>query len=235
MGRRALRKLSADLDLSEHLRVLEAMSAPFETSQHFAAEQVADSRPLEIEVGSGKGLFLANTAAAYPDRNYVGIEIAKKYAQHIAAQLSRRNLPNARIIHGDAEFFFREHLTDGQVAAVHVYFPDPWWKKRHHKRRIMNETFLLQVTRVLAEDGRLHFWTDVADYFQLALELIAERIPLIGPLEVAEPPAAHDLDYHTHFERRTRLDGQPVYRAEFVKRSNAFPGDRLIEPGHASG
>jgi tRNA (guanine-N7-)-methyltransferase len=65
--------------------------------------------------------------------------------------------------------------------------------------------------------GRLHFWTDVEDYFNASLALIAEHTPLTGPLAVAERPAAHDLDFHTHFERRTRLSALPVYRAEFEK------------------
>jgi tRNA (guanine-N7-)-methyltransferase len=104
------------------------------------------------------------------------------------------------------------------LAAVHVYFPDPWWKARHHKRRVMNESFLADVVRTLQPDGRLHFWTDVREYFDQSLELIAARTPLVGPLDVRERPAEHDLDFRTHFERRTRMHGEGVYGAEFVKR-----------------
>ncbi len=83
----------------------------------------------------------------------------------------------------------------------------------------MNEPFLRDVQRVLAPDGRLHFWTDVEEYFQTALDLIAQTTQLAGPLEVAETPAEHDLDYRTHFERRTRKQGEAVFRSEFRKRS----------------
>ena len=103
------------------------------------------------------------------------------------------------------------------LHAVHVYFPDPWWKKRHKKRRVMNEEFLRDVERTLIADGRLHFWTDVEEYFQTTLALIASSTAFIGPVPVAEKPAEHDLDYRTHFERRTRKSELPVYRAEFRK------------------
>jgi tRNA (guanine-N7-)-methyltransferase len=112
---------------------------------------------------------------------------------------------------------FREQVPDASLAAIHVYFPDPWWKARHHKRRVMNESFLADVVRTLLPGGKLHFWTDVKDYYDAAVALIAEVTPLVGPLEVAEREAEHDLDFHTHFERRTRLHGEAVYRSEFVK------------------
>jgi tRNA (guanine-N7-)-methyltransferase len=121
------------------------------------------------------------------------------------------------MVHGDANFVFRDVLPDASAVAVHIYFPDPWWKKRHHKRRIMAGPFLAQVERVLEPGGRLCFWTDVEEYFRLSLEEIAAHTQLRGPLPVDETPAAHHLDYRTHFERRTRLAGEAVHRAEFEK------------------
>ena len=122
------------------------------------------------------------------------------------------------MVWGDAQQVFREILTAQGVSDVHIYFPDPWWKKRHHKRRVMNGPFLSDVARVLESGGTLHFWTDVQEYYRLALEVLAEQPALEGPFDVAESPAEHDLDYRTHFERRTRLEDQPVYRSEFRKR-----------------
>jgi tRNA (guanine-N7-)-methyltransferase len=212
MPRRALRKLDPTLDLSGQLKTWEELPQPWSAAALFTQDA-----PLEVEVGSGKGLFLQSAAAAAPGHNFLGIEIAKKYAHHCAARLAKHELTNAVMVNGDAERIFRELLPADSLAAVHVYFPDPWWKKRHHKRRVMNPTFLSNVVRTLAPGGRLHFWTDVEDYFAASLALIAEHTPLIGPLEVAERPATHDLDFHTHFERRTRLSALPVYRAEFEK------------------
>lgn len=212
MPRRALRKIDASLDLSHYLKTWDELPQPWNQSELFGREA-----PLEVEVGSGKGLFLQGAAAAAPDHNFLGIEIAQKYARHCAARVAKRELANAVMISGNAERVFRELLPDNSLAAVHVYFPDPWWKKRHHKRRVMNPEFVKDVTRTLMPGGRLHFWTDVEDYFSATLALLTEHTPLAGPLEVPERPAAHDLDFHTHFERRTRLSALPVYRAEFEK------------------
>jgi tRNA (guanine-N7-)-methyltransferase len=212
MGRRALRRIDPDLDLSGHLVTLEALPQPLDRNQLFGRQA-----PLEIEIGSGKGLFLSAAAAQEPTKDFLGIEILAKYARFTAARLASRGLSTARIIHGDAQPFFTLWLPDASVQAVHVYFPDPWWKARHKKRRVMNETFLPQVQRTLVPGGVLHFWTDVEEYFQAAVVTIAESTKLAGPQPVQEKPADHDLDYRTHFERRMRLAGEPVYRATFVK------------------
>ena len=211
MGRRSLRKLDPTLDLSHHLKSWDELPRPWDPIALFGR-----TAPLEVEVGSGKGLFLSAAAAARTECDYLGIEIAAKYARHAAARLARQELGNAVVVHGDAERLFGELLPDACLAGVHVYFPDPWWKARHKKRRVMNETFLRDVERTLAPGGTLHFWTDVEEYFTTTLNLLAAT-RLAGPYAVAEQTAEHDLDYRTHFERRMRLHGEPVYRAEFAK------------------
>ena len=212
MGRRALRRIDPSLDLSRHIVTLEELAQPFDAAAVFGR-----LAPLEIEVGSGKGLFLAAAAAGDTEANFLGIEILAKYARCVAARLATRDLFNAKIIHGDAEHLFRTWLEDRSVRAVHVYFPDPWWKARHKKRRVANEQFLADVERVLVPGGVLHFWTDVEEYYQSTLDLVAAKTQLTGPHAVQEKPADHDLDYRTHFERRMRKSGEAVYRAEFVR------------------
>ena len=210
MPRRALRKTDPALDLSRHYREAEALPPAFDQATLFSS-----SAPLEVEVGSGKGLFLAATSQAAPGRNFLGIEVSRKYARYAAARLAKQDAANALVIGGDALALFQSWFPADSLAAVHVYFPDPWWKKRHKKRRVLNEQFLRDVQRTLTPGGRLHFWTDVEEYFQSTLDLIAAVTQLAGPLPVAEKPAAHHLDYRTHFERRTRLCDLLVYRAEF--------------------
>jgi len=212
MGRRALRKVDPNLDLSRHLCFLDELPRPWNADALFA-----QPGPLEVEVGSGKGLFLQRAATAHPDRNFLGVEIARKYAVFTAARLAKLGLGNALVVHGDAVRLFAELLPDASVSAVHIYFPDPWWKKRHKKRRIMRLEFVQHVERVLVPGGRLHFWTDVAEYFQASCQLLVESTGLLGPFPVPEQPAQHDMDYRTHFERRVRLHQQTVYRAEFHK------------------
>ena len=216
MPRRALRKLDPTLDLSGHYHELAEFSAPIDPAAFFGR-----AAPLEIELGSGKGLFLTSAAEAHPDVNFLGLEVVQKYARYIAGKLAKRGLANAKVIQGDGLRVFREFLPAECATAIHVYFPDPWWKKRHKKRRVLSAPFLADAERVLVPGGRLHFWTDVEEYFLSTLELIAASTRLSGPFDVPEPPAAGDLDYRTHFERRTRQSGQSVYRAEFQKPARA--------------
>jgi tRNA (guanine-N7-)-methyltransferase len=212
MGRRALRKIDPALDLSRHLIEFAELLRPWAAAAIFGR-----SGPLEIEVGTGKGLFLRNAARERPDTDFLGIEIAHKYARFAAAGLAKAALVNGRVISGDALRVFAELIPDSSLTAVHVYFPDPWWKKRHRKRRVMNETFAGHIERALMPGGTLHFWTDVEEYFQVTLEMLAAETQLIGPITVPELAAEHDLAYRTHFERRMRLSNEPVYRAEYRK------------------
>jgi tRNA (guanine-N7-)-methyltransferase len=213
MGRRALRKPDPTLDLAHHLKTIDDLPRPWMPEKIFGR-----SAPLEIEVGSGKGLFLRTTAPVRPETDFLGIEIVRKYAAFSAAGLAKRNIENAIVVAGDAIRTFKEILPAECAAAVHVYFPDPWWKKRHRKRRVMRDEFVKEIERVLEVGGRLHFWTDVGEYFESALETLAEATTLAGPFDVEEAAPEHDLDYRTHFERRTRLQREAVFRAEFEKR-----------------
>lgn len=212
MGRRALKKIDPAFDLHGWL---------IDESDFVEHEPVVPAvlfgreAPLEIEVGTGKGLFLAQATGAVPGHDFLGIEISVKYARYAAAQLAKLQRTNGKVIHGDAVRMFRQHLPAGSAVAVHVYFPDPWWKHRHRKRRVLNASFVADVDRVLVPGGVLHFWTDVLEYFETTLELIGrtsrfERLP-VGELVAGES----EFDYRTHFERRMRLHDQPVYRAEF--------------------
>jgi tRNA (guanine-N7-)-methyltransferase len=215
MGRRALPKLDPALDLSAHFLEWSDVGSSGGSCALFARRA-----PLEIEIGSGKGLFLSSASRLRPDHDFLGIELAHKYARFAAARLAKQGSTNAKVLCADALRAFAEWLPGDLAVAVHVYFPDPWWKKRHKKRRVMNSQFVADVGRVLRRGGTLHFWTDVQEYFETTLPLIAATAVLEGPFPVAEQLAEHDLDYRTHFERRMRLHQLPVYRAEFRKPGN---------------
>lgn len=222
MPRRPPRKPDPGLDLSTHLLDLAALPVPCDPGGLFPV-----ARPVELEVGSGKGLFLSSASAAATDRNFLGIEIASGYARMCAGKLAGAGRDNARIIHGDAGFLVRSVLPDASVAGMHVYFPDPWWKARHRKRRVLSEPFLVHAGRVLASGATLHVWTDVEEYFQEALAAARATGLFADPREEPAPAATHDLDYRTHFERRTRLAGMPVWRAALERTAAAAPVERV--------
>ncbi len=212
MGRRSLPKIDSQVDLAQHLMSLEQVPKPFSATEFFGR-----GAPLEIEVGSGKGLFLLSASEQFPDRNFLGNEVSAKYSRYIAYRLAKHDRTNARVIHGDGLALFAGYLGDQSADAVHVYFPDPWWKARHRKRRVMQPSFVQDIHRVLKPSGVLHFWTDVEEYFQATCDLINATVPLSGPHAVPEPVALSDMDFRTHFERRMRRNDQPVFRSQFVK------------------
>ena len=224
MPRRPPRKPDPSLDLAGHLLELAALPTPLDPVTLFP-----HARPIELEVGSGKGLFLSTASAAAPDRNFLGVEISGGYARLCAGKLATLRSANARIVHGDATHLVRGMLPDACLAGMHVYFPDPWWKARHRKRRVLSDAFLVHAGRVLGPGCLLHVWTDVEEYFHEAMEAARGTGLFAAPREETARPAEHDLDYRTHFERRTRLAGAPVWRVA-LPRNDAAAGCGRVEP-----
>ncbi len=181
-------------------------------------EWLKTSVPIELEIGSGKGLYLLNESLVRTGTRFVGLELAAKYAWECQSKVEKSRRENLKFFACDAVAVIGQDVADASLDAVHVYFPDPWWKAKHKKRRVLNEQSLQDIQRILKPGGMLHFWTDVLDYYELTLELIEQVTTLDGPFFVSEPPASHDMDYRTHFERRTRRNGLPVYRSRFTKK-----------------
>jgi tRNA (guanine-N7-)-methyltransferase len=176
-----------------------------------------NAHPVEIEVGFGKGLFLLNTATARPDVNFLGVEIERKYQLFTANRLAKRGLLNVRLGCADARLFLRDYVTAESVRAIHVYFPDPWWKQRHRKRRLWTLAFAAECVRVLRQGGRLHIATDVEEYFGVMAALLADQRSLRPLPPPDEKTPEHDLDFLTNFERKARKAGEAVYRAVYEK------------------
>ena len=174
-----------------------------------------NDRPVEIEVGCGKGLFLLSASAAHPEVNYLGIEIVRKYQLFTATRLAKRGRANVRVACADARLLLRDRVQSGTVQTVHVYFPDPWWKKRHHKRRVFTPEFVAEVARVLAPGGRLLAATDVPEYAAVIAELVPAHTPLAPLPPPAEHEPEHDLDYLTNFERKFRQRGKAIHRLAY--------------------
>jgi tRNA (guanine-N7-)-methyltransferase len=177
-----------------------------------------NDHPVEVEVGFGKGLFLLTAATACPQVNFFGVEIVRKYQLQTATRLAMRKLNNVRVACGDARSFFRDRVPENSLQAIHVFFPDPWWKKRHHKRRLFTAEFAELCAHRLRPGGKLHFVTDVEEYFQTVREL-CRQITSWHELPPPEPKEAqHDMDYLTNFERKFRREGRPIYRTLYEKK-----------------
>jgi tRNA (guanine-N7-)-methyltransferase len=169
---------------------------------------------VQIEIGSGKGTFLVHQAAAFGDVNFVGIEWSAEYFRLAADRIARHNLSNVRMIRTDAAVFLRRHVSDAVIEMFHVYFPDPWPKRRHHKRRFFNRDNLEQMLRCLEPGGLINFATDHADYYEQVQELArwageegrAECVPFVRPAGAREGEWTG-----TNYERKYLKEGRAIY------------------------
>ena len=112
----------------------------------------------------------------------------------------------------------RKHIQPATVDAVHVYFPDPWWRKKHRRRRIFTDAFVDLCSRVLKPGGHLHSWTDVPDYFDIIQALMDHHDDFETLPPPRERPPEHDMDYQTSFERKKRKEGFPIFRGLWQKK-----------------
>ncbi|MCG3180637.1 MAG: tRNA (guanine-N(7)-)-methyltransferase [Phycisphaerae bacterium] len=175
-------------------------------------------RPLEVEVGIGKGTFLVEQARRRSDVNFFGIEWANKYYLYAADRCARWGLSNVRLLRTDARAFVEAWLADGCLDALHVYFPDPWPKKRHHKRRFFREHTMNHVVRALRPGGRLFAATDHAEYFETMQAVV------LGRSDLEEVPFPADLGgpgeiVGSNFERKYIREGRTFHRLAVRRRA----------------
>jgi tRNA (guanine-N7-)-methyltransferase len=175
--------------------------------------------PVHIEIGSGKGTFLVNQAQAQPEINFLGVEWANKYYRYAVDRIGRWGLSNVRLIRTDAAEFIAEHAPDSSVSCFHIYFPDPWPKKRHHKRRFICEKNMAELLRCLAPGGIINIATDHADYFEQierVIDFAGEQLERIDFIK----PAGADTDEWagTNFERKYLKEGREIYTIAVKKK-----------------
>ena len=174
-----------------------------------------NDHPVELDIGCGRGLFLVTAGEVHPSTNFLGIEIDYRHGRHGARRLQRRGLRSVRVLGGDAITALRMLVPPASIAAVHVYFPDPWWKRKHRRRRLFTDKFVDLAAAVLQPAGLLHAWTDVAAYFEVMQALMTHH----PRFEALPPPAArtpaHDMDYQTSYERKRRKAGMPIHRGRW--------------------
>src|SRR6188508_3113617 len=118
-------------------------------------ELYGNANPVELEIGMGKGTFLTEQAKARPEINFFGIEWARWFWRYASDRIRRAGCTNAHLVRAEAGFFLAEHVAENTLSVLHIYFPDPWPKARHHKRRLIQPAFLSQAQRVLQPGGRM--------------------------------------------------------------------------------
>jgi tRNA (guanine-N7-)-methyltransferase len=173
----------------------------------------AQDRPIEIDLGCGKGTFLLWAARACPQRSFLGVERLLRRLRRADRQAVRTGLDNIRLLRVEASYLIARLVPDGSVSAYHVLFPDPWPKRRHHSRRLICAPFLADVRRTLAAGGVVNCATDHEEYFgwiqrefQQSGQFV-ENDPLVLPREA-----------WTDFEREFVEAGKKVYRCRWGRR-----------------
>lgn len=174
--------------------------------------------PLEIEIGAGRGRFLLHRAAAHPDRNFLGIDYRRRFLREGVERAERRGLANLLFCQSEAEEVVPHLVPDESIEVFHIYFPDPWHKRKHHKRRLLTPSFFKLLHRGLQPGGRLELATDNFDYF------IAVRRAIVEAGDTLWSAAAErrnerimDPGVQTHFEAKYARAGRDLYYLELVK------------------
>jgi tRNA (guanine-N7-)-methyltransferase len=186
-------------------RGLERLGAPLPL-----AELVPGGGPWEVEIGFGKGRYLLRRCLEEPERRFLGIEQVAEYHLRFVARARRRQARNWLALRGEALYLLSAVLPAGFAAAVHVYFPDPWPKSRHHKRRLFDPETVDLVAGLLAPGGRLLFATDFLEYGELVLDLL-HRHPGLAVTRRAVP---WDEGPRTNYEAKYVAAGRPILRLE---------------------
>jgi tRNA (guanine-N7-)-methyltransferase len=161
--------------------------------------------PVEIDLGCGDGTFLTVMARENPEHNFLGIERLLGRVRSVCRKIARLDLKNARVLRMESSYAVTNLLPAGSVTAFHLLFPDPWPKRRHHRRRAFTHEFLFSIHRALVAGGLFHVATDHTDYFQQIEKVIAEADTFALSREQNNFP-------HTTFERKFIARGLPVHR-----------------------
>lgn len=189
---------------------VDSVSVPFSWPQLFGAEG-----PVHIEIGSGKGRFLLQMAAEHPDISFLAVERAAKYHKMVCDKAGRRGITNVRLLRTTAEDLFFRLLPQNSVDALYILFPDPWPKKRHHKRRLISLDVTAAMVRCLKPGAELLIKSDHSGY----AEVIEEVLQQTSALTPTDPIEAFSNLPVTGFESKYIIEGRKIHAFSMIKAS----------------
>lgn len=181
------------------------------------AEVFGRNAPICVEIGFGNGESLARTAAANPDIDYIGIEVHRPGIGHLLILLAEQNLTNVRIYCHDAIEILENRLPNESLSGVHLFFPDPWPKKKHHKRRIVQPHFTELLIKKLKKGGYFHAASDWKNYAEHMLNVLSNEKRLKNSSQTSDFCSRPDYRPLTKFERRGIKLGHGVWDLIFTK------------------
>ncbi len=182
------------------------------------AEIFGNPNPVEVEIGPGKGSFLMDLAQAIPEHNFFGVEFAARRAFRVARLIERDGPDNVIVIRADFTCLVRTHIQPESVVVYHLYFPDPWWKTRHFRRRIFQADFATLLARTLVPGGTIFFVSDVQSYFEKIVQQLTAASELQQFTWQRDQATSKGRLILTDFEQKYRKEGRPIYYAGFRKR-----------------
>jgi len=189
-----------------------------DSAQDFDCQQVfGRDAPLIIEIGFGNGSGLAEMAVANPDLNYLGIEVHRPGVAHLLLLLKKNAISNVKIYHNDAIEILQQKIPDNLVLGVHLFFPDPWQKRRHHKRRIVRPDFVNLLVKKLTPGGYFHAATDWQHYAEDMLRTLSANQNLANQSPTKQFCSRPDSRPLTKFEQRGLRQGHQVWDLVFKK------------------
>jgi len=183
-----------------------------------------NSHPVIMDIGFGNGESTWQMAQSSPEENFLGVEVHRPGVGHLLLELEKHGLNNVRIACADAVEFLGNRVADGSLKGVRIYFPDPWPKKRHHKRRIVQTNFVKLLSRKISPGGLLHLATDWAPYADYMLDVMAESSGFENNSEQGGFCPRPAWRPQTKYEKRGKRLGHAVYDLIFIKTDQARVG-----------
>jgi len=192
---------------------------PFTVRDRFDTLDYSQLQPnfsgkVDLEIGFGRGVFFRHWAKKHPDNLLLGVEVRKQIVDLLADKLIEDSISNAKAFRGEGKIFLEEAIQDNSLDNVFIFHPDPWLKKRHHKRRLVNKDFLHLLTKKMKKEAKLYISTDVESLWEAMLEGIEEEKSFVK----ASDQGFWNSDYLSHWDNFSIEDNRKRFFCTFIQK-----------------